>query len=111
MKIKIPKEVMFGCLTYKIYLDESQDDAEFSGSALHKKLEIRINPILPDIRKNLALIHEVVHAFTKIYVVDPSDRDVELLANGFSEFLFRNLDIELDWSDIPALKLKEEDVK
>ena len=109
IKVKVPKEVSYGCFTYKVYLDPTQDEAGYGGSTLHDKEEIRINPTIPASRKLAAFIHENVHLLAKNYHIDLSEHETELLGNGISELLSRNLGIELDWSDVPSLKLTVEE--
>jgi len=111
MQIKVPKEIQIGTLIYKVYLDESLDDAEYDGSAFHSKLQIRINPAIPDARKALSLLHEIIHTFSKPFDVFPNDREINLLSTALGEFLFNNLGIEFDWSDIPTMKLVIEETQ
>jgi len=109
VKIKVPKDVSYGCFTYKVYLDPTQDESGFGGSTLFDKEEIRINPTIPNSRKLTAFIHENTHLINKAHNLDLSEHETELLANGFAELLARNLGIELDWSDVPTLKLVVEE--
>ena len=104
MIIKLKNGVKIGTHTFKIKLDPHihGDDKDY-GQINYRTETIKIWKDAPLSIKNEALHHEIIHLSQHIYRVDISDQDIDRVAETFSEFLFNNLGIEYDWSDIPDI--------
>jgi len=50
--------------------------------------------------RDMTFLHEIVHMADINYESRLDESDVSRIANGLFEFLYYNLGIELDWSDI-----------
>lgn len=103
--VKIPKEVRIGSYTYKIWFDEREDDSDFKGSSLHRRHEILLNPEIHPQHRRVTFIHEILHIINECYGISPPEGDITRLGEGIGQFLFSNLDIDFDFSDIPHRKI------
>lgn len=100
MKVKIPKEIKITTHPYKIkFTPHLTLDDGFSGTVNHRTLTIEIEPIIPQSRKLLALLHEVVHIINKVYCCGLEEENVDRLASGIAEML-DSFGLEFDWVDI-----------
>ena len=48
----------------------------------------------------MTFLHEIIHMASINYEAGLNEEDVSRMANGLFEFLYYNLDIVLDWSEI-----------
>jgi len=102
MKIKVPKEITVGSHTYQILLNATDlmDDG-LHACANHRRQHIRVHPNRPPSQKASCFLHECLHIINIIYLNDSlSESQVDPLAEGFAQ-VFKGLDIDFDWSDIP----------
>lgn len=102
MKVKIPKEIMVGGVyPYRIvYKPHIRDDEGYAGFINFRTEEIAILPQLAPRAKDEDLLHELIHAFEKLYHFDVTEETNHRIAEGFLDFMVNSLDIELDWSEI-----------
>lgn len=101
MKVKVPNPVQIGGYKYSVCYKEGlliEDQA--SGVAHHRREEIQIDPLLGKQDRDTTFMHEVNEIIKRVYSCDITHSDLDRMANGNSEFLFNNLGIDLDWSDI-----------
>ena len=103
-RIRVPKEIKIGAHSYEVLLDESQPDNGYNGTCVHEREEIWINPLSHKNSRRISLLHEVIHLVGRVFDLEPTESSVSRLAEGLGEFLYENLGIELDWSDIPSIK-------
>ena len=101
MKVKIPKEIKIGVYPYRViptpHLKLNKGNW---GTTNHTEKTIVLDSALPSLELNQTLIHEVLHIISVVFMCSLDEDNVERLANGMGEFLFDNLGIEFDWSDI-----------
>jgi len=101
MIIKVPRKVKMASHTYGIKCDSRQSlSAGTCGLTRHIYQEIIMDPSWPLSQKNQTLLHEVMHLIERFWVVKLDDNDIDRIAEGLAVFLFDNLGIELDWSDV-----------
>ena len=101
MKIKVPREVKIGTHTFKVKLNPHlQTDEKNYGDINYRTEEIRIWADAPLSLRNEVLLHEIIHLAQHIYRVEISDPDIDRVAETIGQFLFNNLQIRFDWSDI-----------
>ena len=102
VRVKIPAEIKIGAYEYRLSLDANlREDEERDGTICFRKEEITVAGKAPMMRKNTALIHEVLHLADKNYEMQLNESQICQLSHAVAEFLFNNLGIDLDWSDIP----------
>ena len=100
IRIKVPPRVKIGSFDYRVvYKEDMKLDENWRGSINQRKGLIEIDPRC-GVGKDRTFLHEVVHQITFNYELDVSENSISCLANGFAEFLFNSLGIELDWQDI-----------
>jgi len=98
--VKIPKEIKIGAFPYKVgFVPNLLVTESRMGECNHVQLKIGIDPIIPDITKASTLIHEVLHLIDRNSKCDLGEDNMERIANGMTEFLYNNLDIEFGWSE------------
>lgn len=101
MKVKIPKQIKLGVHSYGIrYNSHLRCDEGSVGCSRHRSQVIEIEPDQADSQKYETFIHEVLHIIDRQYSCRLDEDDVDRIAEGFADFLFNNLGIELDWSEI-----------
>ena len=101
MKIKIPSSIKLGVYPYKIrFKPNLKVDEGFHGAIQRRTEEINIEPTISKPMRDVTLLHEVGHHIDLIYECGLSEENISRFANGMAEFLFNNLEIEFDWSDI-----------
>ena len=101
MKIKVPREVKIGTHTFRVRFDPHlKGDEGNYGDINYRTEEIRIWADAPLSLRNEALLHEIIHLAQHIYRVEISDPDIDRVAETIGQFLFNNLQIRFDWSDI-----------
>ena len=106
MKVKIPQKIKIGlCELVVKYNRHLRDDDGCAGIANFRTGEIQIMPQLAPRRKDVTLMHEVVHIFEDVYHFRLSEDDNWRIAEGIVELLVNNLGIEFDWSSIKELSL------
>jgi len=105
MRVKVPKTIKIGTHTYTIKFNHHlrSDDNKYA-EVNHRTQAIDIWADAAVSLKNESLLHELIHIGEFIYRVEINDADVDRLAETVAEFLFNNLDIELDWSDVENIK-------
>lgn len=104
VKIKVPKEIKSCTHPYKIkfnprlWIEES-----LQGCINHITQILTIESALPQSQRDETLIHEILESINKHYRLRMDDDTIERMAHGFAEFLFSELGIEFDWSNIKEL--------
>lgn len=105
MKIKVPKTIKIATHSYPVsYNKDLRCDEGFVGKVKHRVPGIEIEPDQAFSQKNQTLLHEVLHIISRTYSCDLDEGNIDRIAEGFSELLFNNLGIELDWSEITPPK-------
>ena len=106
MKIKVPRQVQIGSHTYSIVKSQKElGDGNFYGEVNHRLQLIRINSERPPSQCAEALLHELLHIVDTILLRDKLDENrISLLSEGLSQAIYKGLNIELDWGDIPEEK-------
>ncbi len=103
MKIKIPREIKIGLYPYSVEaISQLKLNEGCWGVSNHVRRKIKIDSGLPLLERNQTLIHELIHVISESFRCSLDEDNAERLANGMGEFLFDNLGIEFDWSDIPT---------
>jgi len=102
--IRVPLSVSIGSHSYRVILDESEDDGDHSGTCLHHKSEIRLNPLIHKDQLRITYLHECIHLICRVYDINPPETEVTRLAEGIGELLYRNLELDLDFGNIPKVK-------
>jgi len=105
MRIKVSKEIKIGAHSYKVvYKKHLGKDQGFRGTIEHRQEEIWIDPENPLCQRNCTLLHEAMHLISGVFSIGLEDDAIDRVAEGMAEFLFNNLGIEFDWSDIKEEK-------
>ena len=104
--IKVPSEIKIGAHTYKIWFDEREEDGDYKGSTLHRKREVLLNPLLHKQDLRITYLHEVMHILSDAYNQKMPEDEVGVMAQALGVFLYNNLGIELDFSNIPQRKIQ-----
>lgn len=105
--IKVPQTIQVGGHIYSITHKTILADENLHGDANHHTLTIGINPTRPPSQKLEALIHEWLHIIDHIYIPDElPETTIRGLSEGLTQIL-TGLGIQLDWSAIPTIQLKE----
>lgn len=102
LKIKIPKEIKILTHTYKIKFDAKELVSSGTGGLtrhLYQQI-ILDNKAYPPSELNQIFLHEVMHLIERHFCVRLEDVDTDRISEGLAEFLFNNLGIEFDWSNI-----------
>jgi len=97
--IKVVQAWQFGAHKYNLYFSEMVRLDGHDATTNHRAQEIYLDPTLPESRKVLALVHEIVHIVALVWKMVISEDDIDRIAEGFIQLL-NNLDIKLDWSMI-----------
>ena len=103
--IKVPATINIGSHSYRIWFDEREDDGDFKGSTLYRKREVLLNPSQHPQDLKITYLHEVIHTIAEAYSQRVPEEAVAVLAQGLGTFIYNNLDIDLDFSDIPSRKV------
>ena len=104
MKVKVPKQIKIATHPCQIFFKSNLLIDENKFGYAHRRLQrICIEPSSPISVKNVTLLHEILHYIDDIYHINIDDNTIDRIAQGCAEFLFNNLDIELDWTDITEL--------
>ena len=106
MKVKIPKTIKMLTHTYSIEFNPKElASTGCSGLTRHYYQKIFLdNQIMPPSELDQIFLHEVIHTIERHMVIKLDDADVDRLAEGLAEFLFTNLCIEFDWSQIKEIQ-------
>jgi len=101
VKVKVPKRIKIGTHTFTVKFDPHlhSDDKDY-GLINYRTQEIKIWTEAPSSIQNEALLHEIIHLSQHVYRVELSDADIDRVAETIAEFLFNNLHLEFNWSDI-----------
>lgn len=110
MKVKIPKVISIGSHSYQVFFDEAQEDSDYKGTASYRKHKIFLNPNLHPNQTRVTFLHEIFHIVGGVNDTHPPEQDVVRLAESFSDFLFRCLELDLDFSEIPKIDRGNGDV-
>ncbi len=101
MKVKVPSEIKIGALRAKVRMvSYIHADDNYRGLFNQRTEELQIDNQLGGRARDMTFLHEIVHMADINYEAGLNEGDVSRIANGLFEFLYRNLGIELDWSDI-----------
>lgn len=99
IKIKVPREIKIAIHPAKILFRRNiLADENLIGHSHRRRQEISIDPIMPPSERNVTLLHEVGHNIDRVYHLNIDDDTIDRIAQGYGEFFFNNLGIELDWS-------------
>ena len=103
VSIIIPEIIKLGAHSYRLSFDPHLwQDEDKSGLTHHRLQEINIELAVPPSNRDETLLHEVLHIIDLLYRCRLNEDDIERLAQGLADFLFNNLEITLDWSNIPV---------
>ncbi len=106
-KVKIPKEIKIGTHTYKVIFDRSiRTDDDRIGETNHRTQVIKIWTEAPLSMQNETLLHELIHIAEYYFRVRIEDADIDRIAECICDFLFNNLGLGFDWSDIEEVNEK-----
>ena len=102
MKVKIPREIKLLTHTITVKFDpKAVYSAGTCGITKHIYKEIILdNYNLPKSELDQVFLHEYLHVVERHFAVKLDDNDIERISEGLANFLFNNLGIEFDWSDI-----------
>ena len=101
MKIKVPQVIRIGAYDYRVsYKLNLRVDDGYTGAINHREQVITIEPCYSAMGQNVSLLHEIFHLIDHVYQCHLDEENASRMAGGIAEFLFNNLNIELDWSDI-----------
>lgn len=109
MKVKFTPHQTIGSHVYHIFLDESQEDSQNRGTSNHIAQTIHIATSMHPEQQQVTLLHEAIHNVCMHLGISAPESDVVALAEGLGQFLFSDLGIELDWSNVPVLTRKTKD--
>ncbi len=106
IQIKIPKIIKILTHNYTVRFDEKElASAGCSGLARHLYQDIILsNRIYPPSELNQVFLHEVIHTIERHFGIKIDDADVDRLSEGLCVFLFDNLGIGFDYSDIEIIE-------
>ena len=100
MKARVPRRVRIGALSYGVkFTPHMKLDDDLKASCNQRTGIIQIDPDCGQIM-NLAFLHEVVHMIDINYGCGLDEPTIDRLAHGISEFIEKDLFVELDWSQI-----------
>ena len=100
MKVKVPQKIRIGGWDYSIVLLLSLADEGLAGAHNSRQIRIEINPERPKEKWMEALIHELIHAVSHVYLNHRlGEDDVSGIGEGLYQ-IFGELGIEFDFSDI-----------
>jgi len=108
--IKVPSTIEMGSHSYQVIFDSAQDDREFRGTFSDRKHKIFLSTCLHSQQLRVTFVHELIHLICELNDVRPPEQDINRFAEGVSELLFRNFDIDFDFSTVPILERIEKDV-
>lgn len=101
MKLVIPDKCQIGGHTYRVAFNASMKDEGDYGRVNHRLQKIELNPVRPESQRTEALIHEVLHVINSVYFDRHLEEDaIAAISEGLLQ-VFQQLDIEVDWSQIP----------
>ncbi len=101
MKAKIPNEIKIGALRAIVtVVPYIHADDNFRGLFNQRTEELQIDNQLGGRARDMTFLHEIVHMIAIDHEVEFDEHEISRVANGIFEFLYYNLGIELDWSDI-----------
>ena len=101
MRVKVPKEIKIGALRADVGIsDYIRVDDGYKGFFNQRTEELRLDINLTGGSRDTVFLHEIVHMISINSESGLSEEDTSRVANGFFEFLYYNLGIELDWSGI-----------
>jgi len=99
MKIKVPQKTRSGLLVYKVVLNNILHWEEGSeGLCNHRTKQIDIDPCSPFIDETF--LHEKLEQINRAYALKMEHDLINTLSFAFAEFLWHDLGIEFDWSEI-----------
>ncbi len=100
IKIKVPRGIKIGAFDYKVkFTNFLKSDEGWRASCNQRRALIEVDPAGGD-TINRSFLHEIIHLIDFSYECNLDEANTSRIANGLAEFLERNLNIELDWSDI-----------
>ncbi len=100
-KIKVKPTLEMGCHRYKVVFDIREKDHDYDGTTWHNKETVSLNPDQPKVRMATCYLHESLHLISHVYSLDLSEDTIWRLSEGLGEVLIRNLEVELDFSEVP----------
>jgi len=99
--VKVPSKIKIGALKANVGIsDYIRVDDGYRGFFNQRTEELRLDTNLGGRSRDTVFLHEIVHMISINYESGLSEEDTSRVANGLFEFLYYNLGIELDWSDI-----------
>ena len=102
MKVKIPKILRLLTHTCEVKFDTKRAvSAGCCGLTRHLYQDITLDgTTLPKSEIDQVFLHEYIHFIERHFCLKLDDADVERLSEGLAVLLFKDLGIELDWSEI-----------
>lgn len=101
MKIKVPKRIKIASHTYEVAFDNRATDSAGTMALTRPLYEtILLSKEAKEGWRNQLFLHEVLHMIDRFWFTQISEENLERLSEGLAVFLFDNLGIELDWSEI-----------
>jgi hypothetical protein len=86
----IPDNIVINGVKIQVLFNGSLDSHDEYGRYLPDKFIIEIDPMLPDEKKRMVLIHEIIEAINNIYDIGLKHHQINLLEAGLSSMeLFR----------------------
>ena len=99
MKIKVPKQITVGSMTYGIVLTPNlEKHHHLLGQCLTDEGLIKIEPHSRADVRDQSLMHELVHAINDIFMCKLDEDNIERIAQGLTATLKRDFCVEFDWS-------------
>ena len=106
MKVKVPSAIQFGAHLYHLFLSGDSSIAGADGTSYHREERVIVNKEIPEMRRNVNLLHESLHIIDRVWDLNLNEADVVRISEGLGQLLFGSLGIELDWSEIKEVELK-----
>lgn len=104
MIVKVPPTIEMMSHSYDIIFDEAQDDREFRGTFSDRGHKILLSTQLHSQQLRVTFLHELFHLLCELNCISPPEHDVARFSEGIAELLYRNLGIDLDFSEVPVLE-------
>lgn len=106
IKIKIPSKITIGSHEVELIFDGFQEDKGFRGTYSNRNHTILLSPTIHPQHLRITFLHELIHLICDVDDMNPPEQDVSRLSESLGDFLFRCLDLEFDFSEIPVLERK-----
>ena len=99
--VKVPSQIKIGALRANVsVVPYIHADDNFKGLFNQRTEQLQIDNQLGGRVRDTTFLHEVAHMIAINYEIGMNEEEISRTANGLFEFLYYNLGIELDWSEI-----------